>query len=306
MLTLSQEKFTPALLLSFFISTTLLLSGCAGTDVVETEVEAVEVEASEVDPYEGFNREMYAFNEGLDDYVAEPITDAYLWITPQFVQTGVGNFFDNLDDINVILNDMMQGKVMQGTEDTGRFAVNSTLGLLGLFDVATEFGLEKHDEDFAQTLGVWGVPQGPYLVLPVLGPSTSRGLPGYIFDAAANPATYVGYPVQAVQMLNARANAAGSLKFIDEAALDPYVFTRESFLQYRKHLVTDGNSEITDDVLDFEDDFYDEDEEVLTEISASELNESTNENGSQDKASNAEVKTEMPFNHKLELKAVGE
>ena len=248
-----QKKINLTLIFSVF----LLLVGCAGQEIVEGDVGIVE---GKVDPYEGFNRSMFGFNEVLDDYVAEPISDAYLFITPQFVQTGIANFFSNLDDINVVLNDVMQGKLGQGAEDTGRFAINSTIGLLGLFDVATELGLKKNDEDFAQTLGVWGVPQGPYLVIPVLGPSTSRGVPGSVFDTAANQASYVGFPVQMVQMLNARANAEGSLKFIDEAAMDPYIFTRESFLQYRKHLVTDGNSEITDDILDFEDEFYDEED----------------------------------------------
>lgn len=257
MFTFVREKDVSSLFAAFFISSTLVLSGCAGNQVSEAEVDAVEL-TEETDPYEGFNRSMFGFNESLDDYVAEPISDAYLWITPQFVQTGIANFFYNLQDINVVLNDVMQGKVSQGVEDTGRFAVNSTVGLFGLFDVATEFGLEKHEEDFAQTLAVWGVPQGPYLVLPVLGPSTGRGIPGGIFDAAANPATYVGAPVTLLEMLNARANAEGALNFIDEAALDPYVFTREAFLQHRKHLITDGESEITDDMLDMEDDFYDE------------------------------------------------
>jgi phospholipid-binding lipoprotein MlaA len=110
------------------------------------------------------------------------------------------------------------------------------------------------------------------LVLPILGPSTSRGVPGAVFDTAANPASYIGLPVQVVQMLNARANAEGALKFIDEAALDPYVFTRESFLQYRKHLITDGESEITDDLLDLEDEFYDEDE-LSDEFEALDTNE---------------------------------
>ncbi len=284
------KKFMLNIALPLLVSAFLLLAGCAstdtvpvGSDVVEAEVPDISIEEVEVDPYEGFNRKMFVFNEKLDDYVAEPVSDAYLWVTPQFVQTGIANFFNNLKDINVVLNDVMQGKVGQGAEDTGRFAVNSTVGLLGFFDVATKLGLEKHDEDFAQTLAVWGVPQGPYLVLPVLGPSTSRGVPGGIFDAAANPATYVGLPVQLVQMLNARANAEGALNFIDEAALDPYVFTRESFLQFRKHLITDGNSEITDDMLDFEDDFYDEDEisselemsdkERTTQISKTEVND---------------------------------
>lgn len=252
-----------------------VLSGCAttgdeavaledGTGVVEDAADSEEVvaeEEDEVDPYEGFNRKVFTFNEKLDSWVAKPVSDAYLWITPQFVQTGIANFFNNINDINVVLNDVLQGKFSQSAEDTGRFAVNTTIGLLGLFDVATDMGLEKHEEDFDQTLAVWGVPQGPYLVLPVLGPTTSRGVPGTAVDIAANPVTYVGFPVQALAMLNTRANAEGSLKFIDEAALDPYVFTRESFLQYRNHLISDGASEISEDILDLEDEFYDDEDE---------------------------------------------
>ncbi|MCF6249645.1 MAG: VacJ family lipoprotein [Methylococcaceae bacterium] len=257
--TFPHNKGVSTLFITLLILLTLFLAGCASTEVIEEDIAEVDV-ATETDPFEDFNRSMFGFNESLDTYLAEPISDAYLWVTPQFVQTGIANFFNNLKDVNVVLNDMMQGKLMQGVGDTGRFTVNSTIGLLGLFDVATEIGLEKHEEDFAQTLAVWGVPAGPYLVLPILGPSTSRGVPGAVFDTAANPASYIGLPIQVLQMLNARANAEGGLNFINEAALDPYVFTRESFLQYRKHLITDGESEITDDLLDLEDEFYDEDE----------------------------------------------
>ena len=325
MLIFPQQKDVSVLFVAFFISTSLFLTGCASTEVVEVadvevgDVEVVEDEVveevvveediaeeeSEIDPYEGFNRKVFVFNKTLDDYVAAPISDAYLWVTPQFVQTGIANFFSNLKDINVVLNDVMQGKVQQGAEDTGRFAVNTTLGLLGLFDVATEFGLEKHNEDFAQTLAVWGVPQGPYLVLPIIGPATSRGVPGGIFDVAANPATYVGVPIQLVQMLNARANATGALKFIDEAALDPYVFTRESFLQYRQHLITDGESELDGDTLDFEDDFYDDedfDEEVAVgeEEGDSEINEDISVDNSQIAKTDTENQLEKPA-YRLDL-----
>lgn len=256
-----QDKSISVDLLALVLSTGILLTGCAGTEVADQESAAEEVQVvAEIDPYENLNRKVFVFNEKLDTYVAKPISDAYLWVTPQFVQTGVSNFFSNLKDINVVLNDVLQGKFEQGLEDTGRFTVNSTIGLLGLFDVANEMGLEKHEEDFDQTLAVWGVPEGPYLVLPLLGPTTTRGVPGGIVDTAANPTTYVGLPVQLVSMLNTRANAEGALKFIDEAALDPYVFTRESFLQYRRHLVSDGETEISDDVIDFEDEFYDDDD----------------------------------------------
>lgn len=256
-----QDKSISVDLLALVLSTGILLTGCAGTEVADQESAAEEVQVvAEIDPYENLNRKVFVFNEKLDTYVAKPISDAYLWVTPRFVQTGVSNFFSNLKDINVVLNDVLQGKFEQGLEDTGRFTVNSTIGLLGLFDVANEMGLEKHEEDFDQTLAVWGVPEGPYLVLPLLGPTTTRGVPGGIVDTAANPTTYVGLPVQLVSMLNTRANAEGALKFIDEAALDPYVFTRESFLQYRRHLVSDGETEISDDVIDFEDEFYDDDD----------------------------------------------
>jgi len=235
------------ILSGMLIGATVILSGCASTGGVEQQVEA-----NPVDPYEGFNRKMYAFNDGVDDYVAKPISDAYKFVTPQFVQTGVFNFFNNLKNINVVLNDVLQAKFQQSAQDTGRFAINTTVGLAGLFDVAKEFGLEQNEEDFEQTLAVWGVPQGSYLVLPFLGPSTSRGIPGAIFDTAANPITYVGAPVQLVSMLNSRANAEGALKFIDEAALDPYVFTRESFLQWRKSLAADGKIDASDDLLDID------------------------------------------------------
>ncbi len=225
----------------------ITLGGCATTDTVQPPTVA-----SKIDPYENFNRKMFGFNDSVDNYVAEPISNAYKWITPQFMQTGVFNFFNNLKNVNVVINDVLQAKFGQSAEDTGRFAINSTVGLAGLLDVAKHVGLEQNEEDFDQTLAVWGVPQGSYLVLPFLGPSTARGIPGAVFDTAANPASYVGMPVQLVSMLNSRASAEGALKFIDEAALDPYVFTRESFLQWRNNLATDGKSESSMDVDDID------------------------------------------------------
>jgi phospholipid-binding lipoprotein MlaA len=225
----AKKRFFQLLSISFAI---LITSGCATTD------------KKEKDPYEHFNRKMFNFNDKVDNYVAKPISDAYKYVTPDLVETGVSNFFNNLKNINVVINDVLQGKLSQSVRDSGRLAMNSTLGLGGLFDVAKTVGLEQNDEDFEQTLAVWGVPEGSYLVLPFLGPSTTRGIPGSILDTAANPTTYVGLPVQLLYLLNARANAEGSLKFIDEAALDPYVFTRESFLQWRNNLATDGKSKL--------------------------------------------------------------
>jgi phospholipid-binding lipoprotein MlaA len=242
---------------SFVFGVALALSGCASTGE-KTAPTANAAPSTPVDPYENINRKVFAFNDKVDNYVAEPIANAYKWVTPQFMQTGVSNFFTNLKNINVVLNDLMQAKFQQSAQDTGRFLINTTAGVGGLFDVAQHAGLEQNDEDFEQTLAVWGVPQGSYLVLPFLGPSTARGIPGSVFDTAANPATYVGLPVQLVSMLNSRANAEGALKFIDEAALDPYVFTRESFLQWRQNLATDGKSEATNDLADFEEELLDD------------------------------------------------
>lgn len=227
-----------------------VLTGCATTG---EENQDSAVGNNQVDPYENFNRKIYTFNDAVDNYVAEPITDAYKWITPQLVQTGVSNVFNNLKNINVVINDMLQAKFSQGAQDSGRLLMNTTVGLGGLFDVAKHVGWEQNDEDFEQTLAVWGVPQGSYLVIPFLGPTTARGIPGTVFDTAANPVTYVGLPVQLVSMLNTRANAEGALKFIDEAALDPYVFTRESFLQWRNNLATDGKADTSSDFSEFED-----------------------------------------------------
>ena len=232
------------------IGAVISLSGCATTGVTEQQTIT-----NEVDPYEHFNRKMFSFNDTVDDYVAKPISDTYKWITPQFMQTGVFNFFSNLKNINVVINDILQAKFAQSAHDTGRFALNTTMGLGGFVDVATHVGLEKNDEDFEQTLAVWGVPQGSYLVIPFLGPSTMRGIPGAAFDTAANPASYVGLPVQLISLLNTRANAEGALKFSDEAALDPYVFTRESFLQWRNNLATDGKSGA---YLDFDDELLED------------------------------------------------
>lgn len=237
------------------------LSGCATTN---KDVSAT----NKADPYENFNRKVYGFNDNVDDYVAKPIADAYKYVTPDFMETGVSNFFNNLKTINVVLNDVLQAKFEQSGRDTGRFLMNSTLGMAGLFDVAKTVGLEPNDEDFEQTLAVWGVPQGSYIVLPLLGPITTRGIPGAVFDTAANPSTYIGAPIQVISLINARASAEGALKFIDEAALDPYVFTRESFLQWRNHLATDGKTDASSDLNDIDADLLGDDQSTTEKADA--------------------------------------
>jgi len=236
-------KFAGKLWLLLAISLTGLagLEGCASAAVKEEKIVY-----SRADPYEKINRKIYHFNDTVDDYLAKPIADVYLAITPQLFQTGVFNFFNNLENVNNIFNALLQGKFKQGADDTGRLLVNSTVGLGGIVDAAKSLGLEQNEEDFDQTLAVWGMPKGPYLVLPLIGPTTLRGIPGSVFDTAANPSTYAGVPVQLLSLLNTRANAEGALRFIDEAALDPYLFTRESFLQWRENLISDGQFESLD------------------------------------------------------------
>ena len=183
----------PCLIIGFAIG----LGGCASTTDKSVDI-------SKADPYENINRKIYGFNDKVDDYVAKPVADAYKFITPDFMETGVSNFFNNLKTINVVMNDVLQGKFEQSGRDTGRFLMNSTLGLAGMFDVAKNVGLAQNDEDFEQTLAVWGVPQGSYIVLPLLGPITTRGIPGAVVDSATNPANYVGAPVQVISLINSR------------------------------------------------------------------------------------------------------
>ncbi len=254
------SKGQASLVSALLFSSALALTGCASTEPATSGDLTAAPEVTPVDPYEGFNRSMYGFNMGLDKYLLKPVADSYRFITPDFMQTGVTNFFNNLKGINVVLNDLLQGKFEQSASDTGRFLTNSTIGVLGLFDVASDMGLEANVEDFGQTLAVWGVDQGPYLVLPILGPTTLRDGGGIIVDKAANPGTYVpGTGV--LEGINDRANAEGALNFIDEAALDPYVFTRESFLQYRNNLINDGKAEVDSLDLDVEAAFDDTESE---------------------------------------------
>lgn len=150
--------------------------------------------STEVDPYEGFNRKMSSFNTGVDTYVIKPAAQGYKAVLPEPVPTLISNFFSNLADPWTAINQLLQGRVQLAGSDTGRFLVNSTLGVAGLFDVGTKMGLPKHQEDFGQTLAVWGVPQGPYIVLPLLGPSSGRGLVSqYVGNFGGNIAQPIRY-----------------------------------------------------------------------------------------------------------------
>ncbi len=199
----------------------------------------------EVDPLEPVNRGFYNINEKLDKYFMKPVAKGYKYITPKPVRTGVTNFFDNLFYPNVIVNDFLQGKFRQGFRDFARLFVNTTIGIGGLFDQATSAGLVRHQEDLGQTLATWGIGQGPYLVIPLLGPSTARDVTDLAPSTFLNPLFYIEsaiiYGVGGLSVINERANLLEATEIRDEAALDPYTFTREAFLQRRQDLIYDGN-----------------------------------------------------------------
>jgi phospholipid-binding lipoprotein MlaA len=216
--------------------TVLLLTGCTsiGGDVDPN------------DPYESFNRTMFSFNKGLDDAILGPIAHVYIDITPAPARTAIHNVFDNLSYLTTIVNQLLQGKFERGMDDAGRFLFNSTFGLGGLIDFSSGLGMKRHDEDFGQTLAVWGVSQGEYLELPFFGPKTMRDLPGIPADAATNILTWTGsdtwdYVTSGVELVDTRAGLDSAIKLRDRSSLDPYVFQREAYLQRRRHLIYDGN-----------------------------------------------------------------
>lgn len=198
------------------------------------------------DPLEPLNRGVYAFNDAIDIAVMKPLAKGYQAVLPQFVRTGVTNFFSNLDDVTVAVNNLLQLKLPHAASDIGRLVINSTIGVLGLFDVATHFGLEKHNEDFGQTLGYWGLGNGPYLVLPFLGPSSFRDGVGRWVDWKTDPVSWEDHirtrnQALALRFLNNRALLLDSEKVLDAAAIDRYAFLRDAYLQRRRSLVYDGN-----------------------------------------------------------------
>jgi phospholipid-binding lipoprotein MlaA len=198
------------------------------------------------DPLEGFNRAMFKFNDKVDDYVMKPVSKGYEAAVPSLVRTGVTNFFSNLQDLWISANNLLQGKVEWAMGDFLRFTFNSSFGIFGVFDVASDMGLDKHDEDFGQTLGRWGIGSGPYLVLPFLGPSTVRDGLGFVADFKADPVGHIDdVPVRnslyGVRFVNTRTNLLDATNILEQAALDKYTFVRDSWLQRRRSLVYDGN-----------------------------------------------------------------
>ena len=198
------------------------------------------------DPIEGFNRAMFAFNEGLDSAIIKPVASGYDAVLPSPIKTGVTNFFSNIEDLFIGVNNLLQGKVPEAFSDLGRVVINSTVGLLGVIDFASDAGLEKHDEDFGQTFGRWGVGNGAYVVIPVFGSRTARDTVGLILDSAVDP---VGdhkprgtrNAALVLRLVNKRANLLPADKVVEEAALDKYSYLRDAYLQRRRSLIHDGN-----------------------------------------------------------------
>lgn len=218
------------------ISSLTLLSACASIPGGPTEG----------DPFESYNRAMFSFNEGFDKYLLKPVTEGYVAVVPSPIKTGVSNFFSNLDDIFVIINDLLQFKFTQAIEDTSRFVFNTTLGIYGLFDIATPMGMPKHNEDFGQTLAAWGVSKGPYVILPFFGSRTARGTAGFVVESVYDPVYAIKEPISLygtviLRTIDTRSKLLKAGRIVEQAALDKYSFIRDAYLQHRKNLVYDGN-----------------------------------------------------------------
>ena len=234
-----------------------LLTGCATVD--------------DKDPMEGYNRAIFAFNETADEYVAEPVAKAYVAVTPEPVVKGINNFFNNIRDFITFINDILQFKGEHAINDGGRVVVNTTIGLLGFIDVHSMNGGERRKEDFGQTLAFYGWENSAYFVLPLLGPSTVRDTGGLLVDSLFfDPISYienvrVRNAIRVVQFIDARAELLNATAILDEAALDPYAFQRDSYLQYRERLINDEE----------EQDLY-EDYNMLSKQGNGESEDSTN------------------------------
>jgi len=212
----------------------LLLAGCATVGP-----------ASKDDPFEPWNRAMYDVHQVVDGKMIKPAVQAYVDVTPKPIQRGISNFFGNLDDVVSVWNDFLQGKLDKAGNDMGRVMINSFFGLGGIIDIASDAGIEKGNEDWGQTFGVWGFPQGPYLFVPVLGPTTVRDGTGWIVRGYTGPLTYLPDVATrnilfGIGFLDARAQALQAENFVEGAALDRYTFIRRAYLQRREYLVRDG------------------------------------------------------------------
>ncbi|HLP97839.1 MAG TPA: VacJ family lipoprotein [Sideroxyarcus sp.] len=215
----------------------LFLTGCSS-------IPGISKYSQQKDPFETFNRSVYSFNDSLDRAVVKPVAQGYAKVMPSPAKTMVNNFFSNLDDVVVTANDLLQFKFKQAASDGCRVLFNSTFGVFGLINIAHR--LPKHDEDFGQTLGYWGVPSGPYLMLPALGPSSIRDGGGLYADSFTSVISNTKHipsrnTAWAVKGLNTRANLLEQEKVLDDAIIDRYSFLRDAYLMRRQSLVYDGN-----------------------------------------------------------------
>ena len=211
-----------------------LLAGCT---TVQTPTKG--------DPLEGLNRTIFTVNDKLDQYALKPVAKGYVFITPQPVRDSVTNFFSNIGDVYIAANNLLQLKITDGVEDIMRIVINTVFGVGGLFDVATLAKLPKHDNDLGLTLGHYGVPAGPYLVLPLFGPSTVRDAVGSIGNYYVNPLSYIhpdglSWALYGLNVVNTRANLLNASDVLEGAALDKYSFVRNAYLQRRQYLLSDG------------------------------------------------------------------
>lgn len=255
----------------------LLMWGCSSTPnkgkdetptaaTVPQEKAVTTTSKDDRDPIEGFNRDMQAFNDKLDTYVMKPVAQGYKKVTPTPVNQGITNFYNNVNDITVFGNDLLQFKFGQFGKDVARFMVNSTVGIVGFVDVASKMNLPRHDEDFDQTLAKWGLPSGPYVVLPFFGPSTPRGIFGLAGDTFSNPINWInpmaGYTwgttfngisgaiiaSGALRLTDQRADLLSASKIMDEASVDRYEFIRNAYFQQRNYVVHDGNPPLDEEL----------------------------------------------------------
>ena len=206
------------------------------------------------DPFERWNRGVYKFNDLIDRAVTKPVARGYVKVVPQPIRTGVSNFWANLDMTTVMINDSLQGKLKAAVTDLGRFVINSTFGIAGLFDPATRMGLAHNDEDFGQTLGAWGVHPGPFIELPLLGPSDMRDAPGRLVDVYTNPWHYVKNPSvdwggYGIYLIDLRASLL-PLESTLQSAFDPYALVRDTYLRRRAYLVSDGKIKDEEPLID--------------------------------------------------------
>ena len=222
----------------------LLLGACATTMPADAG-------RNPADPWERYNRNMFAFNDALDRAVLKPIAQGYETILPQFVRTCVNNFFANIEDVPTALNNLLQGKPVDAISDLSRVLVNTTVGIGGCFDVAGKMGIPKHEEDFGQTMGRWGSASGPYFVIPFFGPSTVRDAFGRVVDAYTNPSNYLEPRERnilfVVDTIDFRASLLPAERALEGMGLDRYTAIRDVYLQRRRNLVADGKDAPDDD-----------------------------------------------------------